>query len=340
MTRSLLTTALLASCVAVAQGQNDRVRTRSSTITGEVVKTTPLVITVKRGSQEIETPISEVRTVVYGGEPAELTQARVNAENGAYAKALEKLESLDADAYENPLVGQDIVYYSAMCRARLALLGEGRIRDAGRMLGTFLSQNSQSRHRLAGAELLGDLYAAAGAYPNAEKEYQRLARAPWPSYKMRAGVLVARALQAQGKHTQAVARFDEVLTTPGDDPAGKQQKLAATLGKAVSLAATGDTQQGVGLVEGVIRDADPDQEELLAIAYNTLGAAYVEAGKSKDALFAFLHVDLLFPTQAAARAEALYYLGSLWEEVGNTAEAREARRVLKQEYGSTSWAKK
>ncbi len=333
---------LFLSCALTANAQNDRVRTLTSTVAGEITQTTPMAVTVRRGSTEIETPVNEIRSVVFGDEPSALTQARVNADNGGYAKALEKLKSIDTKAINNPLVVQEVEYYQAMCAARLALLGEGSVQDAGRSLAGFLSQNRNNNHHfLEGTELLGDLLAAAGSYDNAERYYEQLAKTPWPAYKMRAGVLTGRALQAQGKHADALQRFDAALALDGgDDPTAKPEILAATLGKAVSLAATGKSDEGVDLIQQVIRDADPDQKELLATAYNALGTAYLEAGEQKDAFYAFLHVEELFKSVAPARAEALYQLGSLWEVVGKPNEAREARNTLKQQYGNTTWAKK
>ncbi|QDU88211.1 hypothetical protein Pla175_15830 [Pirellulimonas nuda] len=324
-----------------ASAQNDRVRTFTSTIAGEVTETSPMAVTVRRGSTDVQAPVNEIRSVVFGDEPSALTQARVNAENGGYAKALEKLQTIDVSSVKNELISQEVEYYKAMCAARLALLGEGSVQDSGRALAGFLSQNRNSYHYLEGTELLGDLLAAAGAYDKAEAYYDQLARTPWPAYKMRAGVLAGRALQAQEKHAEALERFEAALAVAAeDDPTAKPQMLAATLGKAVSMAATGKPEEGVKLIQQVIRDADPDQKELLAAAYNALGSAYLAAGQEKDAFYAFLHVEELLKTVAPARAEALYHLGSLWEVVGKPNEARQARQTLKQQYGNTVWAKK
>ena len=111
---------------------------------------------------------------------------------------------------------------------------------------------------------------------------------------MRAAVAVGRTLQAQNKHAEAIKQFDAVLATTDDSADAKNQKLSATLGKAVSLAETGNVDEAVGTIEKMIQDADPEDKELHARAYNALGNCYEKAGQTKDALLAFLHVDVLY----------------------------------------------
>jgi len=339
---AIRTAALLLSLfvASIAAAQNDRVRMASGSESGKVTGMTKTEVTLQRGSTEKKLPVSEVQSVQFAEEPSELTQARVNARNGGYRAAVEKLSSLDAASINEPYVRQEVLYYRAFCQAKLALLGEGDVKVAGRDLNNFVKENPNNYHYYQARQLLGDLLVSAGLFEPAEKMYAELARAPWPAYKMRAGILVGRALQAQQKHAEALQQFESVLGMPDDSPIGKSQKLAAQLGKGVSLAATNKVDQGVKLVETVIRNADPTDEKLLAEAYNAQGTCYVQAGKTKEALFAFLHVDMLFANSPEAHAEALYHLATLWEKVGKAQEARQARQTLKERYALSSWAKK
>ena len=339
---AIRTTAVLLtfSFASIATAQNDRVRTAAGAEAGKVTGMTKTEVTVRRGSTDKTLQVSEIEGVQFAGEPSELTQARVNARNGGYRVAAEKLASLDASRVKEPYIRQEIEFYQAFCQAKLALLGEADIKAAGSKLNAFVRDNPNNYHYFQARQLLGDLLVSAGLYSSAEKMYAELARAPWPAYKMRAGVLVGRALQAQEKHAEALQRFDSALAVTDDSPIGKSQKLAAQLGKGVSLAATGKVDEGVKLVETVIRDADPADEQLLAEAYNAQGSCYVQAGKAKEALFAFLHVDLMFANSPEAHAEALYNLAPLWEKAGKPQEARAARQTLKERYASSTWAKK
>jgi tetratricopeptide (TPR) repeat protein len=173
----------------------------------------------------------------------------------------------------------------------------------------------------------------------AQKQYAELAKAPWSDYKMRAGVALGRSLQAQGKHAEAIQQFEAVLAMPDDGAESKNEKLSATLGKAVSLAQSGKVDEAAGIIEKIIQDADPQQRELQARAYNALGTCYEKAKRNKEALMAFLHVDVLYAAVPEAHAEALSHLVPLWQAVGQPDRARESRDLLQQKYAKSKWAK-
>ncbi len=317
----------------------DRIRTTRGSEVGEVTEMTPLAVTLDKGTAGTDAvPVNTIKGIVFDGEPPELTQARVNAQNGSCENALQSLGQIDLSAVSRDLVRQDVEYYRAYCAAQMALGGNGEILDAGRQLNTFVHAYPENYHYLEAAEAMGDLLMVAGKYAAAQRQYAELAKAPWPEYKMRAAVLVARTLQAQNKHAEAIREFDKVLASPDRDEAVAQQKLSATLGKAVSLTETDHADAAVSMIEGVIGDANPEQKELLARAYNALGSCYERAGKTKDALLAYLHVDLLYNTLPNAHAEALSHLAKLWQVVGQDESAREARQTLHERYGGSRWA--
>lgn len=330
---------ILVILAAPAHGQNDRIRLWAGSETGEITKTTPLEVTIERGSATKTIPVSEIRTIVFGGEPAELTQARVNADNGGFKPALAALEKIDLAQVKNELIRQDIDFYKAYCAAKLALLGERPVTEAGREMYAFVNIAKQNYHFLQATEILGDLLVASGKYSDAQRQYDTLAKTPWPSYKMRAAVLTGRALQAEKKHAEALQQFNAALSLKDDSEEGKRQALAAQLGKSVSLSATGKVDEGVKIVQEVISQANPEDKELNARAYNALGNCYEQASQTKAALFAYLHTDLLYSTVPEAHAEALARLSELWERIGQPTQARQARETLQERYSSTRWAR-
>jgi tetratricopeptide (TPR) repeat protein len=336
-----LASALLWSTVSrvAAQGVADRVRLTRGSETGEVNDMSPYEITLNKGRPGSRTvAVNEIKSVLFADEPSELAQARVNAANGAYANALEALEKIGVNSIRRDYIREDVEFYKAFCAAKLALGGEREIGDAGRQLNTFVRSHPQNFHYLAAVELMGDLLMASGRHENAQEQYTKLAKAPWADYKVRAAVAVGRTLQAQGKHAEAVQQFDAALATAGDGADAQEQKLAATLGKAVSLAETGGGE-AIGMIEKIIQDANPEQKELHARAYNALGSCYQKSGQTKDALLAFLHVDVLYNSVPEAHAEALANLAPLWQEVGQQEQARQARQTLQEKYGGSRWVK-
>jgi tetratricopeptide (TPR) repeat protein len=325
---------------ASAQGISDRVRLVRGNEVGEVTENSPYEITLNKGlpgSRAIA--VNEIKTVVFDGEPSELTQARVNIANGGLEKAAQLLQKIDVRGLDRDLVKQDVEFYKASCAARMALGGQGEIGDAGRQLNTFVNAYPKNFHVLEATELMGDLLMASGRYENAEKQYAKLAGAPWPDYKVRAAVAVGRSLQAQDKHAEAIKQFEEALAMPDEGAGAAGEKLAATLGKAVSLAEGGNVDEAVGIIEKVIQDTDPQEKELLARAYIAQGNCYEKAKKNKDALLAFLHVDVLYNTVPDAHAEALSHLVTLYKAIGQEERSREARKILQDRYAGTRWAK-
>jgi tetratricopeptide (TPR) repeat protein len=333
-------TGVASASLALAQNVADRVRLVRGNEVGEVTNMTPFQVTLKKGTEgEQPIAVNEIRSIQFSGEPAELSQARLNASNGSFATALASLEKIDVGQLDRDFIKQDVEFYKGWCAAKLALAGDGEIGDAGRQLNNFVKAYPNNFHYLAAREAMGDLLMAGGGYANAEKQYAELAKAPWDDYKVRAAVAVGRSLQAQGKHAEAIKQFDAALATGGAGAEVEKERLAATLGKAVSLAETGGADQAVVIIEKVIHDADPQQKELHARAYNALGTCYEKAGKSKDALLAFLHVDVLYNTVPEAHAEALSHLTTLWKAIGQDERARESRQLLDERYGGSRWAK-
>lgn len=325
---------------AAAQSVSDRVRTTRGPEIGEVSQMTRVEVTLsKRPSDTVAVPVNEIRNISFDGEPSELAQARVKAGNGGYADAVELLAEIDARSLGRDYVKQEVEFYQAYCAAKLALGGSGTINDAGTRLNSFVHAYPQNYHYWQAIESMGDLLVSDGKFELAQRQYDELARAPWPEYKMRAAVTMGRNLQAQGKHADAIKQFDVVLGMAGGGDEAENQKLLATLGKAISLAETNQLETAVGMIEKVILDADPEQKELHARAYNALGSCYERGGQTKDALLAYLHVDVLYNTVPDAHAEALAHLVPLWQAIGQEAQARESRQVLEQRYRGSRWAK-
>ena len=196
------------------------------------------------------------------------------------------------DPSANPYVRKaDAQFYNAYCQAKLALLGDGERGDGGpRDLNDFLRAEDPpelpllgNRQRTAGrpARLGSGRYAAGrrsmytaarqGALPRLTRSAPR--------------VLLGKTLQSSGQ----ARRGDRASSTPrsrlqdDESAAAKAQRQAAQLGKAVSLAATGDVKRGPRRypVRCWTSSATPIQRprNCSPQAYNALGSCYLQAGK-------------------------------------------------------------
>ncbi len=336
-----LVLAAVASFVAANAGQAfDSIKTTKSTLMGQVVGMSPVGVDLEgTGGATKQIPVNEIQTIFYENDPPELKIAKTRVVGGQYAEALAALERIKEDTVR-PENQQDIDFYTALCAAKLALAGTGKITEAGRMMKAFADANSKSYHYFEASEIVGDLLVAIHQYAQAAEYYARLEKAPWPDYKMRAGVAAGRALLAQGKIDEAQQTFDRVIATEAEGDLAQSQRLAAKLGKAGALVAAKKPDEAIKMVEETLKTADAEDVPLMARAYNVLGTAYRQSGRPKEALLAFLHVDVLYPSQADAHAEALANLVDLWEQFHKTERANAARKTLEEDYKDSPWAKK
>jgi len=307
---------------------------------GKLAENTPTELMIELGATKKRFAVNEVEMVTFDAEPSELTQARNAVRAGRHQDALTLLDKIAVGSINRDEIVQDVEFYKALAAARLALAGSGSKADAGKKLLAFEKAHKTSFHYFETCEVLGDLLAALGKFDQAETYYVKLASAPWPDYKMRAGVLAGRVLLGQKENARALARFEEVLATEATGKEADRQKLAATLGKAAAEVGGGESDEAIKAVEAIIAKADPENVELHARAYNILGNAYRAAGKKKEALLAFLHVDLLYSKFPEQHAEALGNLATLWTEVDKADRAAQARSVLKEKYPDSTWAAK
>jgi tetratricopeptide (TPR) repeat protein len=206
-------------------------------------------------------------------------------------------------------------------------------------MNDFVNANQDNYHHYEAVEVLGDILAAMGRYDQAQIRYAALGSAPWPEYKLRAAVLEGRSLAAQGKHQEAGARFDAALAIEMDSPGADAHRLAARLGKAESQAETGNAAEAIEAIEQIIAAAEPEAIDLQARAHNVLGQCHLKAGAPKEALYAFLYVDVLCGSAAEAHAEALFQLIPLYRTLGRDEDSRLARERLLDRYPSSLWAK-
>jgi len=340
---------LIPAAAAVAV-DNLRIKSKPAPIRGTIMKMSPYSVgidTTGAGVTE-DYPVNEIKEIIFEGEPPDMTGARRDVMDGRYEDALEALGKINPNTLTREVIKQDLAFYKAFCKAKMALAGQGgvAVTDAGNDMVQFANApaNANNYHILEANEVLGDLLVLAQKYAAAADCYQKLETAPWPDYKMKAGVLVGRALLAQGKAEEALAKFEQVLALQAPGPQGDAQRLAARLGKAACLAQSNPPKvdEAVSLIEGVLETASAEDQELHAYAYNTLGNIYKKAGNPKAAILAFLHVHLIYFSVGDAHAEALYNLAQLWSQVSppKPEEAAKARDLLKKQYQNSPWAKK
>lgn len=312
---------------------------RGAPISGTISATTPAQIAIETRGKNQTVNVNEIRLITFGDEPQELRQGRAGAIGGRIESALDDLKRVNPASIEREIVKRDLQFYLALCEGRLALSAGGDKAKAAELMFGFVRAAPTNFHFFEAADVLGDLAVGQGDYEGAVKFYGAIAsKAPWPEYKMRALLSEARALVAQGKFAEAEQRFDNVIGEPSDSPETKRPRLLAQVGKARCLAETSSPEEGIQLLEKIIGENEPSDTELFGRAYNAQGDCYLRAGKQKDALMAYLHVDVLFYSDPEIHAEALHHLSKLWAAIKKPDRAASARNLLDQRYAGSVWA--
>lgn len=336
--------AVLLALPSMAWGLDTVRTTKGTTINGNLAQVTSQAVVVKQSNGNEQTiAVDDIESIKFSGEPPQLNVARAAAQGGRYDEALRTLEKLTQDnkGLDRPEVQQDVQFLQALCNARLAIAGRGDLLSAGKQVRDFVQKNPNSFRFIEASEVLGDILLAVDKPDLAQQQYatvQRLGGSA--STKARAAVAQGEALLAQAQWEQAQRMFDEALAAKADgSTAVQRQQQLARLGKAIALAAADKPDEGIALVQEVLSSADPEQADLCARAYNALGTCLRKADRPKDALLAYLHVDVLYSSEAAAHAEALKNLTELWPEAGNAQRAAEAQEVLRTRYANSRWAR-
>jgi len=322
-----------------AQGV-DRVKTRSGTVRGEVTQVSPMRVVVRgSGGREVPVAVEDIASIALAGEPKELTIARAHLASGRMADAAKALAAIEPSGERRGIIQQEIDFYRAWTAARQALAGTGSVDHAGKAMYRFVSRHANSYHYFQACTILGDLLVERKKYDPAEAYYRKLASAPSPAAKIHGHLRLGNVLLAEGKFPEASAEFDRVLQIHGSSNAIRRDRTEASLNRAILTARDGKVEQAVEEIHHRMAKIDTHDRRLLGRAYVALGNCYLVADRKKDALLAFLHVDLLYNTDPDSHAEALAHLTSLWTALGKPDRAREARELLDQRYANSRWAR-
>ena len=312
-------------------------------IKGAISGTKPTEVTVDQAGASKSIPANEVARIIYDGEPPTLANVRNAVIQKNYNLAKTELDKLDLNNISRDVVKQEAEYLKAFVAAKLAMTAGGDKKEAMTQMKAFARANRESYHFYDSAEVLGDLAVASGDFASAANYYgeKGLGAAPWPEVQMRAGIAGGRALVLAKKYEEGLAKFSAVLASEVASPEAKMQKQHATVGKAVCLAETGKTDEGIKLLNDIIATGDPADVKLFARVYNALGHCLLKTDKKdkeEAALMAYLHTSLLFFSDSDAHAESLYNLAKLWDFLEKKDRATDARRTLTDRYAGSIWA--
>jgi tetratricopeptide (TPR) repeat protein len=308
---------------------------------GTITTITRTEVTIDKPNKEsVTVPVNDIRRIRWNGEPAQLSVVRADEETGRLEKAAEGLENLPAISGGSVNLLADVAYLKLRIRAKQALVDNSLIDAVLKDLDAFRKQQKDSYHYFDSLRLSGDLALAKQDFVTAATAYEELGEAPWEDAQMAAQSAQAQVLLAQDDITGAEQAFDAVLAMPADDPAEQAQRQAALLGKAHCLQRRQQFEEAIKVLDQVIAEVDGSQSAVLAAAYVRQGDNLQAVGRTKEAVLAYLHVDILFAGEKSLHAEALYQLSRLWAAVGKPDRAAEATAKLTSTYPNSAWTAK
>ncbi|OYP34019.1 tetratricopeptide repeat protein [Rhodopirellula sp. MGV] len=317
-----------------ASAQIDRVYTYDSTSAsaGKVITVNKNGITLKAGGNDKTFLESDIRKVLFQGDPPELTRGRELALDGQYEQAIEELKPLNPDQIPRDMIQADLAYYRLLSRAKMALAGQYDRKAAKAEATAFGRNHGDSYHFFAVVKLLGDLELATNNFDGAVQMYGYLGRAPSAKTQIQARYLAGIAMLRKDDVPGAQKVFSEIVALEVNSSDALRLKILAKAGQAIATCKAGKPDDGIKAVEQLIAELNPTDIEMCAKIYNAQGQCYEAGGDIEGAILAYLHTHLMFSGASDAHAEALTHLVQLWPKVGRTERAAEARQELQQRY--------
>jgi len=286
-------------------------------------------------------PVNDIVRVRFDGEPASLNLNRIDEAGGRLKRALDGyVKAFSDSSLTNERLKTDLEFLIARVTAKLALVDPALRKQAVAKLEAFRKTHSGSFRYYETLSWLAKVYMAQRNFTAVPAVFASLEKAPWHDYQMAARIGKARLLLLQNQLNEAQAAFQAVIGEPAKGPFGLARRYEAQIGKATCLQRQKRYADAVKELENVIQHAPAEASALQAEAYLRQGDNLEALGKTKEAVMAYLHVDLLFSQEKPLHAEALYHLVRLWAAVGKPGRAADARARLTGTYPNSPWSRK
>lgn len=333
-------TAICLSCSAASAVDVVTRRSDNAQIRGKIQKSDIAKVVVKRtNGDEVVIETSDIKTVLFDGEPTNLRTARTNEGSGALDLALEKLTAINKSySGSNKALKVDLGFLMARVRAKQALTDPSKV-DAGiAALRTFRTNNKTNFRYLEANLLEAALHGIKNDAAAGKLLLSEVQQSPVKGYQLQAGVDLGRLLLAAGDAAGAEVSFQDVVTKSKGDASATGAMYNGMLGLAMCLKQQNKMDEAIATLDEVIAKAPESETLTLAEAWLRKGDCLKQKTQNKAALMAYLHVDVLYSGEPAQHAEALKRLSELWTPAGHEDRAVDASARLTERYPNSQWA--
>lgn len=284
-------------------------------------------------TKKYDIPSEQILWLQFDDEPMTLATARVESQVGNYEAALDIINAIDEEL-KDELIATELEW--ARCSATMSLAladsvdGSKKLEDAIKIMKIFVEKATEHYRFYEANALLGDALIRTKEFNDAKKYYQTLADASSAAMRARGEVGLAQVAFDEKNLDEARELFAKVAESKELDSVldGLNARVNARIGLARVLTAQGDTTEALKTLDALLAETPNSATRQQAIVYNALGDVYVAANKPREAIVAYLHVDLLYPAARGERVKALRALAPLWEQVGRRDRAAETRTIL------------
>ena len=343
MRRLFVAACITAAFIAGRFASADEVTRRSTkkSVKGKIEKITAAQIVIKaRTGGNVTIPVDDVVRVRFDGEPASLNLARTSELNGALDRALDGFTKAKEANKDDKKLATELDFLIARTYSRMASASAEKSDKAVELLTAFTKTHTNNIRFYEATSLLSSIYLQKGDIAKARETVAPLNSAPVKSLKMTAQIIEGRALLAEQNPAEAAKAFQAAAAMAGNEPSEKAKGLEGLLGSAICQQRQQQFDQAIATLDQVLEKTSIADTAVQAEAYLRRGDVYRSQDKNKEAIFEYLHVDLLFSAHKNLHAEALFNLAQLWSLNGHADRAAEAKAALTSQYGASAWAKK
>jgi tetratricopeptide (TPR) repeat protein len=306
---------------------------QDETAAGIKIKTGATVKEIAAGDiSEVVHQVANVPRLTYGSyfnkEKEMLKATREQSRKKLLDETLKGYRELLPKVSGNKFAQRQVHFKIALLLARQAEDDPEAVEPALKELTQFKDEYPNSWQILRVARLLGDLQLRNNDLAAAEKTYSDLARSPDLPKDVRREVdlQLAQLLIEGRKYDEAEQKLKSLGVAPTDPLA---DHVEVYLALCTGVRDKAKLPAVIAQIEATIEKAkDP---KLKAVAYNALGDCYRLNGQLKDAVWEYLHVDMVYNQDRRQRTRALEQLAKLFDELKDEKHAQEYRDKLKKE---------
>ncbi len=322
-------------CLAV-----DQVIRKSDNVTlrGEFSAMTPEAITIKlsNGKEEVVS-VADIKNLRFDQEPALFAQAQSNERSGALDSALEKYRQIQSDGSgADKRVGTELQFLIARTQVKQAQADPSKREDALKAIQEFRTA-SKTNFRYLEATLLEAFLIADSDAAASQALLQEVKASSVKGFQLQAGVQLGRLLLQTGDGPGAMQAFEQVVQQSAGDPGSEGAHFDGMLGKAMCQQQLGQVNEAILALDEVISKASEADTRVLAEAWIQKGDCLKQRNEPKAALMAYLHVDVLYSSEPAEHAQALFRLSQLWGGAGHQDRGQDAADRLREKYPNSTW---